>query len=142
MCTHTCLRQEGEEARAPPSRSRPHLSARCSRSKKTAHADRQTPPLTVSGGWEGEVGLGTSPTFTGRRPLPRDQARLFFQEEWLNITGRQVTLPDGVGDQVLRGRQGGGAGTAACRRVTQDTELSARNAHPAGPGGRTGQPRA
>lgn len=35
MCTHTCLRQEGEEARAPPSRSRPHLSARCSRSKKT-----------------------------------------------------------------------------------------------------------
>lgn len=136
MCTHTCLRQEGEEARAP------HLGAVRISARGVLGPRKQTPPLTVGGGWEGEVGLGTSPTFTGRRPLPRDQARLFFQEEWLNITGRQVTLPDGVGDQVLRGRQGGGAGTAACRRVTQDTEVSARNAHPAGPGGRTGQPRA
>lgn len=114
MCTRVCVRKgpagrgrgQGEPISEPSASQREVFS-----SKKTANADGQTPPLTVGGRWEEEAGRDL--TFTGHRPLPRGQARLFFQEKWLNVTGRQVALPDGVCDQVLCRRQGGGAGAAA-----------------------------
>lgn len=42
-------------------------------------------------------------TFLGHCWLLIGQAHLFFQEKWLNIPGGQVSLPDGVEDQVLCG---------------------------------------